>query len=399
MKNKFLALAITGLVVFSGCGSDDPVLQPGESFEKPRAATLKFKRNNVTVEPSALTQVIDIETNVEYEIKEAADYQAWLSYTLRGNELFVTLKPNSEEVTKSASLIIWNEKEELSDTLYITQAINKERLALIQIYKALNGDEWINNENWCSDKPLSEWKGILANGDVEVTRLYLNHDAFIKGEIPTAIGALKHLKDLSFELTQVYGELPSVIGELTNLTHLTMGNCNLSGKIPESLVNCKLLETMDFSSNNFGGAIPEFIFQCPELSTLRLDGNHFKSFELKDVPACKNLQSISINDNELSTSIPPNLFKIKGLYAINAQNNQLSGTLPPEIGEALNLHSLYLYRNNLTGRLPQELLKLPLLESFSIFGNYLDVANTAYLSSHPYYSNWVLGSQKGPNNI
>ena len=36
----------------------------------------------------------------------------------------------------------------------------REREALIAIYKALDGDNWDYNDNWCSDKPLSEWEGV-----------------------------------------------------------------------------------------------------------------------------------------------------------------------------------------------------------------------------------------------
>jgi len=35
-----------------------------------------------------------------------------------------------------------------------------ERTMLIAFYKSTNGDNWIRKDNWCSDKPLSEWYGI-----------------------------------------------------------------------------------------------------------------------------------------------------------------------------------------------------------------------------------------------
>ena len=34
-----------------------------------------------------------------------------------------------------------------------------EREALIALYNATDGDNWENNTNWCSDKPLNEWYG------------------------------------------------------------------------------------------------------------------------------------------------------------------------------------------------------------------------------------------------
>ena len=35
-----------------------------------------------------------------------------------------------------------------------------EREMLIAFYKSTNGDNWIRKDNWCSDKPVSQWYGI-----------------------------------------------------------------------------------------------------------------------------------------------------------------------------------------------------------------------------------------------
>ena len=44
-----------------------------------------------------------------------------------------------------------------------TNTSDSDREALIDFYKATNGDNWKNNENWCSDKPLKEWYGIKTS--------------------------------------------------------------------------------------------------------------------------------------------------------------------------------------------------------------------------------------------
>jgi hypothetical protein len=36
----------------------------------------------------------------------------------------------------------------------------REREMLIAFYQSTNGDKWIRNDNWCSDKPVSLWYGI-----------------------------------------------------------------------------------------------------------------------------------------------------------------------------------------------------------------------------------------------
>ena len=40
------------------------------------------------------------------------------------------------------------------------QAEAMARQALVKFYKAMDGDHWTNNTNWCSNKPLDEWFGV-----------------------------------------------------------------------------------------------------------------------------------------------------------------------------------------------------------------------------------------------
>jgi len=39
----------------------------------------------------------------------------------------------------------------------------KERAALIDLYQATDGAHWKKNDNWGSDKPLSEWYGLTLD--------------------------------------------------------------------------------------------------------------------------------------------------------------------------------------------------------------------------------------------
>ena len=43
--------------------------------------------------------------------------------------------------------------------------IKAEREALTALYHATDGDHWINNRNWLSDKPLEEWAGVYRSPD------------------------------------------------------------------------------------------------------------------------------------------------------------------------------------------------------------------------------------------
>ena len=57
-----------------------------------------------------------------------------------------------------------------SKTQTVVAAVSKkqlkaEREALTALYHATDGDHWINNRNWLSDKPLEEWAGVYRSPD------------------------------------------------------------------------------------------------------------------------------------------------------------------------------------------------------------------------------------------
>ena len=70
----------------------------------------------------------------------------------------------------------------------------REKAALIAIYQALDGDNWTNNENWCSDKPVSEWYGVFTNEVGNVHSLTLS--GVKSGNIPSEICYLEDLEGL-----------------------------------------------------------------------------------------------------------------------------------------------------------------------------------------------------------
>ena len=45
-----------------------------------------------------------------------------------------------------------------------------DREALVALYNATEGEDWIFSNNWLSDAPLGEWKGVTTNADGRVTR-------------------------------------------------------------------------------------------------------------------------------------------------------------------------------------------------------------------------------------
>lgn len=419
--NKLLLL--TSLFLFLSCSKNEEFVNDNteEIPEQPEESkTLNFENHKIEFTPNELSKYININSNIDYKYKTIGNETSWLSYSIDNNKLHITTTPNNNNDEKKAKIIIYNDIESLYDTLEVVQPINKERLVLIQIYKSLNGKEWTNQENWCTDKPLNEWEGVMANGDMGVFRLWLSHDAYISGEIPECIGDLIDLNNISFEYSNVKGVIPETIGNLKKLERITLSNCKLEGNIPSSIKNCTELEYVDMSDNSLTGEIPECFFQCKKLSYLTLDNNKFNKFEIKNTPISNELHTLLIQNNNIQSPIPEKLFDCKSLRFLHANDNEITGHIPSSIKKALNLEVLYLQNNKINGELPSELdndsnlgnlnlsnnkisgtipkcySTLEKLQFFNISNNYIDIKNCEYIESNPNYNNWKLIPQ---NNI
>ena len=156
--------------------------------------------------------------------------------------------------------------------------IDLEREALIALYKATNGDNWTNNTNWCSDKPVSEWYGISAhNNPTRVMTIDLMNNNLC-GAIPDEIGNLPSLISLYLPVNHLTGEIPSSICKLTSLKSLGLDHNDLIGKIPENIGNLGNVTNLGLNGNNLEGNLPESMGKMSNLkffyaSDNRLSGN------------------------------------------------------------------------------------------------------------------------------
>ena len=114
---------------------------------------------------------------------------------------------------------------------------SRDRDALVALYNATDGPKWRENQNWLSDRPISEWLGVHtvgAPGERRVVRLDL-HGYNLTGRIPPEIGDLDKLESLDLSHNQLYGEVPRELGDLTELTRLGLQATQLTGCLPISL--------------------------------------------------------------------------------------------------------------------------------------------------------------------
>ena len=149
-----------------------------------------------------------------------------------------------------------------------TQEITGERAALEEIYRRLHGEDWTDSENWCTDAPLKSWYGVMTNtfkGEEHVVYLHLQYVG-AHGELPEAIGELKYLRELWIIGNEgITGTIPSSLGGLTDLRDLTISGTSVSGMIPPRLGSPKKLEILGLDDNRLEGNLPLFLKDLPAL--------------------------------------------------------------------------------------------------------------------------------------
>ena len=252
---------------------------------------------------------------------------------------------------------------------------NPDRAALVALYNATDGPNWVDNTNWLTDAPLGEWYGVDTDASGRVFRLNLqggwDREAEspvphgLRGPVPSQLGGLDRLRDLFLQNNALWGPIPKDLGNLTDLIHLWLGNNRLSGQIPPELSDLTELRTLVLAGNSLEGAIPPWLGKLDNLEHLSLDSNQLSGPIPAELGNLGELRALSLGRNKLDGTIPPSLGKLANLSGLSLQVNHLSGPVPSELGALSNLRRLYLHGNNwLSGPLPQTLVDLH-LDSFT----------------------------------
>ena len=191
---------------------------------------------------------------------------------------------------------------------------NQDRAALIALYEATDGPNWVDAENWLTDAPLGDWYGVDTDDSSRVVGLSLNRNN-LAGSMPTELGSLASLTRLELRDNELTGPIPPELGNLASLTRLELWQNNLTGPIPPELGNLTSLEWLSLVGNNLTGPIP------PELGNLT------------------SLEWLSLFGNNLTGSIPPELGNLTSLELLSLVANNLTGSIPPELSNLASLTS------------------------------------------------------------
>ena len=150
----------------------------------------------------------------------------------------------------------------------------QDRAALVALYRAAGGDEWIDRTNWLSDEPLRTWYGVrTAGGRVVYLDLCGPGGNNLRGSIPGELGNLTALEELRLSNNFLTGPIPSELGRLTELEVLRLSNNALSGPVPSELGNLANLEELRLHRNRLTGDLPSSLRQLTNLKRLRIEDN------------------------------------------------------------------------------------------------------------------------------
>ena len=239
-----------------------------------------------------------------------------------------------------------------------------DRAALVALYNATDGPNWLDNDNWLTNAPLGEWYGVDTDASGRVVALHLGGTyrddgeyagPGLSGAIPPELGALTRLVTLDLHANDLSGAIPPELGELANLTTLDFRWNNLTGEIPPELGDLASLKELRFYYNELSGDIPPELGNLTSLTHLNLGVNRLTGRIPPTLDRLASLESLWLYYNRLTGPIPPELGNLASLEKLVLAENELTGTIPPELGNLTSLESLSLWNNELTGTIPPEL--------------------------------------------
>lgn len=119
----------------------------------------------------------------------------------------------------------------------LKEVLEKERAALVALYNATGGDNWANKANWCSDRPVSEWYGVIVDEQGRVLTLVLENNN-LTGSIPAEFCELSNIQEINLLGNHLSGVIPAGFGNLSKLRVLWLEDNIFQIFLPYS--NCRI---------------------------------------------------------------------------------------------------------------------------------------------------------------
>ena len=177
----------------------------------------------------------------------------------------------------------------------VAQVSQKEEQALLDLYLATNGDNWVHT--WDINEPVSNWHGItVENNQVTAINLLFNN---MEGKLPSTISDLENLKSLELSFNKISGSIPAEVGQLSQLEVFALNGNNIEGSIPSSIGSMSSLKELHLSSNKISGTIPTSLSNLTQLEILNLFDNSISGTLPIQLSYSKNLKQIVVAKNDI----------------------------------------------------------------------------------------------------
>jgi len=258
---------------------------------------------------------------------------------------------------------------------------------LMTLIQGQEGKAWALERNGWTDHHsefVCRWDYIECDSyQTTVIGIHMIEADFV-GTLPTELGNLLTLQEISFRRNLLIGSIPTELANLPHLEKVLLSENRLTGTIP-TFVSYKLktldlnynlltgsldprlfwnnnqLTELDLASNQFTGVLPTFLPQEKyyKLMTLSFSDNHFTGTIPSYFANSDTLTYLYLDGNNLMGTIPTEFSEetSSSLEELWLQNNQLTGTIPPSIGEMSTLFNFYVDGNKLTGAVPSSLCR------------------------------------------
>ena len=247
--------------------------------------------------------------------------------------------------------------------------LSRDRAALVALYEATDGPNWVNSDNWLTDAPLGDWYGVDTDGPERVIRLSLAKND-LSGPIPAELGKLSNLTGLSLWGNQLTGPIPPELGNIANLTWLGVSNNALTGPVPPSLSRLDELRSFSISGNAL--CVPGTSVFAAWLQAIEYHDAAGTGFcNAADVAALRSLYDATGGTGWTQSGGWPDQGFVEDWHGVSADSlgrvteldlarNGLAGRLPTNLGDLTRMTVLRIGDNALRGRLPLSLAQLAL---------------------------------------
>eukprot|EP00920_Eleutheroschizon_duboscqi_P032957 GHVT01079491.1.p1 GENE.GHVT01079491.1~~GHVT01079491.1.p1 ORF type:complete len:417 (+),score=16.24 GHVT01079491.1:170-1420(+) len=237
-----------------------------------------------------------------------------------------------------------------------------ERHALVQFYRGLGGDEWVENFGW------AEYNSSLAGNASNVTAAAVPCDPCIHSWHGITCDRHGRVLDINLANNRLRGTLSE--GFFPHLQHLE-----------HFVVHSILDHGYEDSDRNFiQGGFPSDVYTSSSLRSIEASGNEFSSLPLLNVTLgyLSALEVLSFSFNRL-TNVPSFVWNLPSLRILELQDNQLIYKFPSghSFAGLPLLEHLDISNNNISGTLPS----LP-ISQLSPFLQSLDLSDNSLLSGN-----------------